>query len=209
MSEATSNWVGGCEPHLFHPLNRFLRSRSSQRRRIGSQPSTTDNLVSNIQSESPVQRLPLELILEIVSYLSPVAIASWCYTCRYFNQILDLSAINRQVQKYCRDINTYSVADSWQFPYCHPRLLAAHMDLLCLLDRDGKLSTHKAFCYACSNTHDKSVFTPASLDKANTERKCLGVTGRVCICPHFSLSFKQIQNSGFPQTSGQWTIWPL
>ena len=208
MSRAASSRSEGSEPHLFHPLRLKwpqrlfitpLRNGSSQSRQIGSQSSTSDNRASSGRSESPLQKLPLELILEIVSHLTPVDITSWCYTCRQFNQILDSPEVIRKLPKYRRKDEDDQFSGSLHLPYCNRRLLAAHVDLLCLLDRDGKLSSHKAICYACSNTHDKSAFTPESLDKVNTERKCLGVTGRVWICPHFSLSFEQILSLDYEQ----------
>ncbi len=62
-----------------------------------------------------------------------------------------------------------------------------------LLDRDGKIPRSETFCNGCSDTHDSSQFSLASLAQPSMERQCLGRAGRMWICPHRILDRHQLK----------------
>ena len=67
---------------------------------------------------------------------------------------------------------------------------AKRVHLLSLLDRDGKIASSALICSACSMTYAKSQF----LSESNTERACVGTTGRMWLCPHFIRDYDQVQH---------------
>ena len=116
------------------------------------------------------------------------------YTCRHFRNSLGCSI----------DETLGDPGDTirwWQRGFIRGEFAAAdrtkaireqRLELLCMLDQDGKLLPTKAICSACATSHEKSWFSAVSLKEINDERKCKGYTGKVWICPHQSLSHEQV-----------------
>lgn len=143
-------------------------------RRVSHLPSTA------VRSRSALQNLPVELLLNITAFLPPVHLLSLSYTCRYFRQSLDcpiMHVLGYQGSGSAAAIEGFKVK---------------RLELLCLLDRDGKIPQGQLICSACTMTHAKPQFSSESFDKSNTERACTGVTGRVWICPHSILNHNQV-----------------
>lgn len=133
-----------------------------------------------IRSCSALQNLPVELLQEIGALLPPVYRMSLSYTCRRHRQTLNCSIA--YVLKDPRLMDT-PFPGGWASAI---RFFKANrLELLKLLDRDGKISENELVCVACAKTHSKAKFSLESVHQGGTERACAGITGRVWLCPHF------------------------
>ena len=132
-------------------------------------------------------RLPTEIILDLVSYLPPSSYMSLSYSCQTIctkmgasiTHILGDTAPMRQ-----------SSASALSTEVRNTRFLE-RWELLCMLNRDGKLPLSKAFCGGCEQAHNCSEFGrkwPAELAK---ERHCSSTAGLVWICPRQILEYGQ------------------
>lgn len=153
--------------------------------------SLSTNLTPAVRSQSALQNLPIELILEIAKSLGPVPSVALNYTCRYFSRVLSPSAATQDFKVQLRSARLEESFKLCVPPYNAERL-AQRLELLSLLDRDGFLSPTTSICSGCAKIHDKSSFSSESLMQPSCERQCLGLTGRVWICPHTTLNYEQI-----------------
>ena len=144
---------------------------------------------------------PTELILLIATHLSQIELLSWSYTCRFFCRTLDTSTLLAkskvcQGYLYLLNYNGVHLPSSVKRPAIRPGIVQ-HLDILNLLDRDGFLSPTKAICRPCANTHDRSRFSSTALKLPNYMRQCLGLEGRLWVCPHVHLSYEDVSQSPF------------
>lgn len=141
------------------------------------------------QTVNTTRKIPVEIALEVVKHLPPAEIMAVNYTCRWaFHRLgLLLSEVLRKTES--------------------PSL---RLELLFMLDRDGKLPRSMSICRACSTLHKDNCFSeaPAQLDKknigktqeivVNNTRQCLGTTGMVWICPHTQVDYHQVFKDSKP-----------
>ena len=154
--------------------------------------------------------LPTEIILIATRYLPSSGVMSLSYSCRTIrnkinasidhllgtkNKITQLSPSalgdnlpprilgNTRVRKQTRPATIRS-------PYHTERL-----KLLCMLDRDQIISPFKAICSSCADTHDRSKFSELSLAQSSCDRRCIGSTGYVWICPHWIFDYNMVNMS--------------
>lgn len=58
--------------------------------------------------------------------------------------------------------------------------------------KDGFFGDGQSICGACLNIHRDALFLPVELQKPDSGRRCKGRTGKVWVCPHRSLEYKDI-----------------
>ena len=152
-----------------------------------------------IRSGCALQNLPAELILIITASLDPVNLMCLSYTCRHFRNSLGFS-INETLGDP-RDTIRWGergfIRGAFEAADRTIEIREQRLELLCLLDQDGKLSPTTAICSACATSHEKRWFSAVSLKEANDERECKGYTGKVWICPHQSLTHKQVNSDHY------------
>lgn len=119
-----------------------------------------------IRSSSAFQNLPDELLLQVTAFLPPVYLVSLSYTCRYFRRFLNCSI---------KDVLGWKNPSGKSSRKIRSMVFKAQrLELLCLLERDGKIPHSKLICGTCSMTHAKSSFLPA----------CAGMIGQFWLSPH-------------------------
>lgn len=134
-------------------------------------------------------KLPTELILEIADYLPPVAYISLSYSCRRIRNCMGASIEHLLGDKL--PLGRQS-ATALSIEMRNVRTLE-RIEWRCMLDRDRKIPSPKAFCSGCMRTHDRSLFSIQSLTQPSTKRYCLGSAGQIWICPHRSLDYNQVR----------------
>ena len=112
------------------------------------------------------------------------------YTSRYFRRSLNCSikhvlGCTNPSGKGSRKTESTEATRAFQ---------AQRLDLLCLLDRDGKISQRMLICSICSTTHAKWRFLPGSSRTSNTERACAGTIGRLWHCPHWICDYEEVHH---------------
>ena len=157
-----------------------------------------------------------ELFLMVAAYLPPSSLMSLSYSCsRIYNKlslsIEDLLGEREQLAQLPRNalvsrIPKWTINDRGYFQWSVPTIAqnlhhTERLNLLSMLDRDGKLPPSKAVCSGCADTHDRSLFSTESLAQSSYERRCLGSAGRLWICPHWILDHNLITTSSRPQGS--------
>lgn len=133
-------------------------------------------------------KLPTELILEIADYLPPSSYMSLSYSCRRIRNGMGASIEHVLGDKLPMGRQS---ATALSVEMRNVRSLE-RIEWRCMLDRDRKIPSPKAFCSGCMRTHDRSLFSIQSLTEPSTKRYCLGSAGRVWICPHRSLDHNQV-----------------
>lgn len=133
-------------------------------------------------------KLPTELILEIADYLPPSTYMSLSYSCRRIRNGMGASIEHVLGDKLPMGRQS---ATALSVEMRNIRSLE-RIEWRCMLDRDRKIPSPKAFCSGCMRTHDRSLFSIQSLTQPSTERYCLGSAGRLWICPHQSLDHNQV-----------------
>ena len=138
-----------------------------------------------VRSGSVLQNFPAEILLIVTKFLPPVPLMSLSYTCRYFQYFLNCSIedVLRSSETFSQDIRHGGPIKAFK---------AKRLELLCLLDRDGMIPSSELICSACSQTHAKWRFSPESTHASNTERACVGMEGRVWLCPHQKWNYEQV-----------------
>lgn len=154
--------------------------------------------------------LPTEIILIATRYLPPSGVMSLSYSCRTIrtkinasiecslgtkNKIAQLSpiALGDNIPPRIfgnRRGRTQTPPATVRSPYHTERL-----KLLCMLDRDQIISPSKAVCSSCADTHDRSKFSELSLAQPPCDRRCIGSTGYVWICPHWIFDYNMVNMS--------------
>ena len=154
-----------------------------------------------------------DIVLMIAAYLPPSSFMSLNYSCSSIRDKLGVSIENLlgkrdQPAQLPRDalsskLPKLTVRDGyakWSLPTMAQNVHhTERLELLSMLDRDGKVPPSKAVCSACADTHDRSLFSNESLAQSSFERRCLGSAGRVWICPHWIFDHKLVTTSAKPQ----------
>lgn len=133
-------------------------------------------------------KLSTDLILEIADYLPPSSYMSLSYSCRRIRNGMGASIEHVLGDKLPMGRQS---ATALSVEMRNVRSLE-RLEWRCILDRDRKIPSPKAFCSGCMRTHDRSLFSIQSLTQPSTKRYCLGSAGRVWICPHRSLDHNQM-----------------
>ena len=122
--------------------------------------------------------LPAEIILLIVENLPPTAAASLSYSCRVLRSWLE-----PEVDSLLDQVKTQSI----------DTLRGFRLELLCMLEMDGRIPYTKAVCSGCAQTHDKKHFTALAIAKAPSSRQCRGRECCVWVCPHRQFTYGQLR----------------
>lgn len=117
---------------------------------------------------SQLESLPPELILEIEQYLPLSSALSLYYTCRRFRQTMKIRV---EDLKYLVDME--SVLKDFFESEGESKVSMQRLAFLCMLERDGRLSTSRAICSVCRITHDVSLFSSADLQRRSHQRRCM------------------------------------
>ena len=155
-----------------------------------------------------------DVILMVAAYLPPSSRMSLNYSCP---NIRDNSGLSIEKLLGKRDKLAQLPRDALRsrlprltfrpegyYEWCLPTVSqnANHterLNLLSMLDRDGKVPPSKAVCSGCADTHDRSLFSSESLAQSSSERRCLGSVGRVWLCPHWIFDHNLVTTSSNPQ----------
>ena len=158
--------------------------------------------------------LPTELILTIVAKLPPSSLMSLNYSCSNIRDRLGVSiehllgkrdqlaqlpkfALSSQLPRLTIDRGGFT---KWSLPTMVQNVHhGERLNLLTMLDHDGKLPPSKAVCSECADTHDRSLFSSESLARSSDVRRCLGSAGRIWICPHWIFDHNLVTTSAKPQ----------
>ena len=151
-----------------------------------------------------------DMIHMVAAYLPPSSLMSLSYSCQSICDKLHVSiehllgkkdqpallprdALSSKLPKLNTQVGGYA---KWVLP---PMAQNVHyterLELLSMLDRDGKIPPSKAVCSGCADTHDRSLFSNESLAQSSYERRCLGSAGRVWICPHWIFDHNLVTTS--------------
>lgn len=214
-------------PHNLPPPpadTRVSRTRSCPRRRPFSSGEEMPMIrLKRMTKVADVKRkqvglpdLPTEIILIIAHYLPPSSLLSLSYTCQVIRNKMGVSIEHSlgkkdnkmQLSRSAFGTNLpYLIGVTgrdlrWSLPTMVPNVhRSERLELLRMLDRDGKLPPSKAVCSGCADTHDRSLFSSESLAQPSNERRCLGSAGRLWICPHWILDHNLVTTSAEPRGS--------
>ena len=131
--------------------------------------------------------LPTEIILEIAGYLAPSGQISLSYSCRQIRNKTgaSLAYILGEEESTAPFLGSALSVESRNI-----RSLE-RLELRSMLDRDGRIPSLKKFCVGCETAHCNSLFPISSPTQISTARRCLGIIGRVWICPHQTVDYDQ------------------
>lgn len=148
-----------------------------------------------------IGKIPVEVFLNIVIYLSPASVRSLSYTCRSLSHIFGASAVELMGESPFRPHleRPWDATDRW-YPWSMLKTSSAHLGkapsewwkLMIMLHRDN-MWPGKAVCRACIGVHDIAAFSPSYLRGPQTESKCLGWSGWVNICSHMEFDFLDLK----------------
>ena len=154
--------------------------------------------------------LCVDILLMVAVYLPPSSQMSLGYSCSKIRDKLDFSTKSLLGERYKlaqlprsalrsrlpRLIFLPGVYAKWCLPTMAQNVHhAERLNLLCMLDRDGKIPPSKAVCSGCADTHDRSLFSSESLAQSSSERRCLGSAGRIWVCPHWIFDHNLVTTS--------------
>jgi hypothetical protein len=179
-------------------------------------------VTANLDEEDDVERtphlaslelMPTEMLLDITSYLSPSSLMSACYSSRHIRNLLgiliedvlgkrshcpDSSALEpgschlRRERDMRRQLfQPLEISRSRLNPPCSEQF-SERLELLCMLERDGLIHGSKSICSVCSDVHDRSLFSKSSLTQFSKERRCIGATRKLWVCPHWIIGHEEI-----------------
>lgn len=117
---------------------------------------------------------------------------SLSYSCRDVRKKMNVSIATVLGDKEIKDLSS---ASSPSVELRNTRTLE-RTELRSLLNHDGQIPSQNAFCNGCEYPHDSSLFSLASLSQPHIERRCLGRTGQVWICPHRTIDYLQATSYG-------------
>ena len=145
---------------------------------------------------------PDELVHKVAQYLDPVSKLCLRYTSRHLFQcfklkknpelgsLLAASAASSRLVSQIRDSGPRARESRRAPQYDLKR--EGRLQLLRHLLKDGFFGDGKAICGACLAVHEDGLFLPVELEKGDAERRCKGLTGKVWVCPHRSLTYEQV-----------------
>lgn len=146
---------------------------------------------------SQFELLATELVLKITRYLSLSSALSLSYTCRRFRQTVEASVKDLDylidIQNFLRDPKESEG---------ERRVILERLAFLCMLERDGRLSASRAVCRGCITTHSISLFSSTALQQRPHQRLCMGLEGRLWLCPHRiwnHAQLREVQKQGWKQ----------
>ena len=156
----------------------------------------------------------VDILLMVVAYLPPSSYMSLSYSCSSLRDKLSFSTecllgerdrLAQLPRSALRSrlpglILRPGGRAGGYYQWCLPTIAqnvhhAERLNLLCMLDRDGKVPPSKAVCSGCADTHDRSLFSSESLAQSSSERRCLGSAGRIWVCPHWILDHNLVTTS--------------
>ena len=138
--------------------------------------------------------LPIELLLQISTYLPPSSRVSLTYVSRYSYHRLDYQKVDFAIEHIMmpRIFIGSRISDQDEI-YAEDVARSERLKLLCMLERDLLIRRPRVVCSGCFSTHDVSLFTPEELAKSGLKRLCVGRLGRMWICSKTSVSFDQME----------------
>lgn len=154
--------------------------------------------------------LPTDVILNIAHSLPPSGVLSLSYTCRSLRSEIGVSIeefLGEKDNKSQLSKSTFGTKFPYwtgtterDFKWSLPTMTSnvhhsERLELLCMLDRDGKLPPSKAVCSSCADTHVRSLFCNEALAQPSNERRCVNSAGRIWICPHWFLDHNPMTTS--------------
>lgn len=160
--------------------------------------------------------LPTEIILIVAQHLPPSSRLFLSYSCpnirnrmgHSIEQLLGQRDHIAQLPESALEDNLGKLTlnkgvgqdMAWSLPTIMPHMHhSERLELLCMLDRNYKILLFKAICSSCADTHDRSLFSSASLAQSSRERRCLGSAWRIWICPHWMFDHNLVTTAK-PQT---------
>lgn len=152
-------------------------------------PQGSLSSVAIIPQTSGLVLLPCEVELEITRYLSASSKLSLSHTCRRFRTTTDT---------YIGDLFPASKSVSTVVILRERQKALECFAFLCMLERDGTMSSAKLPCSECCQVHHCSVFTRTAIAQESSKRKCIGCEGKIWICPHRDWSCSRINSLMFP-----------
>ena len=162
-------------------------------------------------ADLPRQNPPIDLACRVAEYLDPVSKLCFRYTSfKLFEGLEDFevdgelgrcSAGSSQLVCQARDSNVRTKESRRAPQYDLSR--DDRLRLLRYFLKDGFFADETSICGACVNVHRDALFLPVELQKQDSERSCKGWTGRVWVCPHRLLSYKDIFLEHSPETHGE------
>lgn len=157
------------------------------------------------------QNLPIdiELVRRVARYLDPVSRLCLCYTCSslfkglQFQAEAELGKLPKgppRLVSQTRDSGPHTDKGKKAPQYDLKR--EGRLQLLRLLHKDRRLfGKGTSVCGACLDAHRDTLFLASELKKPDAQRSCLGLTGKVWVCPHRSLTYEQVTSRDSPNTS--------
>ena len=186
----------------------LLVKRRAAAEKVNEKPKTSqEDICSSLPTT--LQLLPAEIILMISNLLPLSGIMALNYTCRALSIKLGVSTQGVLGEpSIVTNIPTYAERSHQErepqprssLPEHRPSLKRLErLELLCMLDRDGQLPQQKAVCSSCATTHDRVCFSEKSLNMESSQRRCLGSTGSIWICPHWIIDYSNWQDCTEPR----------
>ena len=134
------------------------------------------------QQHSPIVRLPTEIILEITKDLPAASGLSLSHTCSRFLQIADVFIGDLFPPSQRKPDNETR------------RMTTEQLAFVCMLERDGSLTSSKLVCSFCEYLQKRKYFSPAARAQVPQDRKCIGHGGGIWICPHLIWDYETTIN---------------
>ena len=155
--------------------------------KTSSEASHSNRVPGTDPSRTTLLGLPTEVILDLASYLPLSSYMSLSYSCRRVREKMGASI-------------THLLGDTAPMYQSSPSTLSAEVrnirflerwELLCMLDRDGKLPVSKTLSGGCEEAYNCSKSSKKWLAQLAEERRCLRTAGLVWICPSQILEYGQ------------------
>jgi hypothetical protein len=171
-----------CEKrHVAQPFNKALS--------LSVKPTSDKGQPANLNT------LPIELLLQISTYLPPSSRVSLTYVSRHSYRRLDYRMIDFAIEHIMLPrMYIGSRRRNQDEIYAEG---AERLKLLCMLERDLLVRRPRVVCSGCFSTHDVSLFTPEELAKSGLKRLCVGRLGRMWICSKTSVNFDYLESPEF------------
>jgi hypothetical protein len=138
---------------------------------------------------SPLQNLPNEILLDIISHLLTVDVLSLCVTSK---ELQALCNVWGRISRLDKLIN----AGRKEFAYrCHHHRFQQMCDVeenASILEISGAAASAKLLCSFCLDFHPASTFDATEVRKTSRERQCKGSKASLYICPILKYTFLEL-----------------